>query len=151
MRFWVMAGVVLATDQLSKLVVEHLLVEGRSVPVVDGLLYLTYVKNPGAAFGLFPNRTYFFVLITVLVTVMLVVFHRRYGRRGKMIEYALALQLGGAVGNLLDRLRTGYVVDFFDLRFWPIFNVADIAIVAGVIMLGLVLLTQPEADSEHGW
>lgn len=151
MRFWAVAAATLAADQLAKFLVSYFLSEGASMPVVDGILYFTYVKNPGAAFGLFPNRTVFFVLVTVLVMIMLVVFHRRYGNRAGRIEYALALQLGGAIGNLVDRVRLGYVIDFFDFRFWPIFNLADVAIVAGVALLGLAILFLPEADSERGW
>jgi signal peptidase II len=115
------------------------------------LLYFTHVRNYGAAFGIMSNRTAFFVFITVAVVTIIVLTYQRLAAGRKMLRWGLALQLGGAMGNLIDRLRGGYVTDFIDLRVWPVFNVADIAIVAGVVLLCWELLhSSPEGGRESG-
>ncbi|HHY92196.1 MAG TPA: signal peptidase II [Firmicutes bacterium] len=134
------AGVVVLLDQAAKLAVQRYLLPGQSVPVWPGVFHLSYVQNPGAAFGILKYQTGFFVAITALVTAAIVVYARRLGPEAGWLRFALALELGGALGNLIDRLRYGYVVDFLDFRVWPVFNVADMAVVAGVGLIFFYLL-----------
>jgi len=119
------------------------------IPVIDGFFSITHVRNPGAAFSLFatspePFRRWFFVGVTVVAALLIVSFYRRVTPGDRLSALALGLVLGGALGNLLDRVRHGEVVDF--LRFqlwsgysWPDFNIADSCIVVGVGLLVLEL------------
>jgi signal peptidase II len=112
----------------------------RSVPVLGSYIRLTYVENRGAAFGLLQDQTTFFVLVGLVVIVVIFASYRQLERPGWGLNFCLGLQLGGALGNLMDRIRSGYVVDFVDLTFWPVFNVADSAICVGVGLLAWNLL-----------
>lgn len=146
-----LAVLVVLTDQLTKRLAEDRLRDQRSVPIVDDILRLTYVQNRGAAFGLLQDQTTFFVLVGILVIGVIAASYRYLPRSGFMLHLALGLQLGGAVGNLIDRVRQGYVVDFVDFGYranwWPVFNVADSAIVIGVALLALnALAPTPAAD-----
>lgn len=126
---------VLAADQLTKaLVATHLVLEER-LPLLPPLLYLTYVQNTGAAFGLLKGRQAFFIIVSLVVIGWMVWELCARLRRSAWLQWGCALVLGGAVGNLIDRLRFGYVVDFLDLRVWPVFNVGDSAITIGVGLL----------------
>ena len=108
---------------------------GQSIPVINNLLYITYVRNPGAAFGLLPYRTLFLVIVTLLVVGFIIYFYRTLPPGFGLLRFSLALQLGGAIGNLIDRVRISYVVDFIDVSFFPpVFNLADTAIVMGIIL-----------------
>ena len=136
-----LAVLVVVTDQITKRLAEDRLRGERSVPVVDDILRLTYVQNRGAAFGLLQDQTTFFVLVGILVIGVIAASYRYLPRSGFRLHLALGLQLGGAIGNLIDRIRQGYVVDFVDFGYrsnwWPVFNVADSAIVIGVALLAL--------------
>ena len=135
---------VVAVDQLSKLWVSLLLEKGESIPQ-EGILRLTYVTNEGIIFGLSAHQTLSLVLpILVMVAALLFYFHYAPSNSGA-IKAALGLLVGGSLGNLVDRLRFGYVTDFIDLRLWgnfhwPAFNLADLAIVMGAILLAYSLL-----------
>src|SRR5206468_6544533 len=114
----------------------------------------TYVQNRGAAFGLLQDQTVFFVFVGLLVVAVIGASYRYLPRSGFLVHLALGLQLGGAVGNLIDRIRQGYVVDFVDFGYrsnwWPVFNVADSAIVVGVALLALnALLPTPTEEAAH--
>ncbi|MDK2925203.1 MAG: signal peptidase [Bacillota bacterium] len=132
-RVFVGAGLVLLLDQITKLAVRRYLLPGESLPVLPGIFHLSYVQNPGAAFGILKYQTGFFIAITALVVAAIIFYAPRVDPG--LLRVALALELGGALGNLIDRLRFGYVVDFLDFRIWPVFNVADMAIVIGVGLL----------------
>src|SRR5215207_9949454 len=97
----------------------------RSLPLLGEQIRLTYVENRGAAFGLFQDQTTFFVLVGFVVIAVIVASYRQIKEPNGLLNLALGLQMGGAIGNLVDRIRYGYVVDFFDLSVWPVFNVAD--------------------------
>ena len=134
----VVTAVVVALDQLTKaLVVANLGLYEQWAPIEALRPYFTftYVQNTGAAFGLFPNGGVFFILVALLVSGMIVYFYREMPDGTWVMRVSLGLQLGGALGNLIDRLRLGFVVDFFDFKFWPVFNVADSALVVGAVAL----------------
>ena len=104
-------------DQLVKWIVQQHMVWGESIPLISGVFHLTYIINPGAAFGILAYQRWFFLAIVILL----------FG--------AIGMLLGGALGNAIDRVRISGVVDFFDFRIWPIFNVADIFICVGVALI----------------
>lgn len=107
--------------------------EGQSITLINNFLYITYVRNPGAAFGLFPYQTAFFIIITLVVAALILYYYRILSEDHRWLRFSLALQLGGALGNLIDRIRGGYVIDFINFTVWPpVFNLADSAIVIGI-------------------
>lgn len=122
-------------DQSSKALIKYFLAEGESVPVIPHVFHLTYIRNPGAAFGLFAYQTTFFIVASIIVLVLVLVALKHIPENRWLFRLSLGLLLGGNGGNLLDRLRTGLVVDFLDLRVWPVFNLADCAIVLGAFLL----------------
>ncbi|GAB4536762.1 MAG: signal peptidase II [Anaerolineae bacterium] len=141
--FLVVVGVVvLALDQLTKVWVLTSLPEGGWWSPLPGLwrvIRITHITNSGAAFGIFPNQGNFFIIVAVVVALAIVLYYRYLPTGNWLVRLSLGLQLGGAIGNLLDRIRYGHVVDFVDIGFWPIFNVADLAIVTGVGILAYCL------------
>lgn len=151
MRFYAVAAVTLTLDLVTKgLILQHFSL-GQSLPVLPGLFNLTLVLNPGAAFGFLAElpehiRHPFFVGIAILAAVLIILYQRRYLRGQALATCALGLILGGAVGNLIDRLRYGMVVDFLDFYLgryhWPAFNVADSAISVGVGLLFLDMVRE---------
>lgn len=149
-----LAALVVLVDQITKRLADERLRSQRSVPLVDDVLRLTYVENRGAAFGLLQDQTTFFVFVGILVIGVIAASYRYLPRSGFRLHLALGLQLGGAIGNLVDRIRQGYVVDFVDFGYrsnwWPVFNVADSAIVVGVALLALnALAPSPNTESPH--
>lgn len=128
--------IVFIIDQLVKSIIQAGLYPGMSLPVWPPFFYFTYILNPGAAFGILENQRVFFLSVGILVFVLVAYFQKYLHGKDKYLRYGSALLLGGAAGNWLDRVRLGSVVDFFDFRIWPVFNIADIAIVLGV---GLIL------------
>ena len=140
-----MALVTLAADQLTKWLVTANLELGASfypIPALSRFFSITYVTNTGAAFGLLREAGMLFAFVAVVVIAIIVLYVRKVPADQRLVRVALGLQLAGALGNLVDRLRLGYVVDFIDLKFWPIFNVADSAIVVGVILLAFAFWRQ---------
>ncbi len=135
MRLFLIVGAIVAADQLSKYIVASMMEVGQSISLIRGFLAITYVRNPGAAFGMFPYRTVVFIIVTLLVIGTIIYYYRALPEDFTMLRLGLALQLGGALGNLIDRVRSVYVIDFIDIKFFPpVFNLADISIVLGVII-----------------
>ena len=134
-----LALAVIGLDYLTKMAVAHSFLPGESRIVIPHILYLTYVQNHRGAFGLFGAHP---LLLTAVASLVLITFYLWYRREGAStwVHVAFALIFGGAVGNIVDRLRFGYVHDFIDLRWWPVFNVADSAITIGVGILLLQML-----------
>jgi signal peptidase II len=135
MRPWLVVALTVGCDQLTKLAIRVWLAPIQSLPVIPSILHLTYVQNTGAAFGLFQGHTVTFILLSAAVAAWIVLELMRKRHRRWSIELAMALILGGAIGNLVDRLVFGYVIDFIDVRVWPVFNVADSSITIGVGLL----------------
>lgn len=137
------AALVLAMDQFTKaLVLRYLPFQApwNPIPFLRPIVTLNHVTNTGAAFGLFPEGGFFFTLIAIAVVIAILVYHRNLPQNHRLVQLSLGLQLGGAIGNLLDRLRYGKVIDFIDFHFWPVFNVADSSLFIGVIILAYYLL-----------
>lgn len=127
-------GVVLI-DQATKYYVVKNFALGESVPVIENVFHWTYILNPGAAFGMLEGQRWLFVLIAAVVMAAVAYGWKELKAYGPWACAGAAMFLGGAVGNLIDRARQGLVIDFFDFRIWPIFNVADIAICVGVALI----------------
>ena len=131
---FLISAVMFGADQLTKLLIVNRFIPGESAPLLPSILHLTYVQNRGAAFGLLQGQQPLFVALAILVIGWL-------GRElmkpatSRLMAVGAALVLGGAAGNLLDRIRLGYVVDFIDIRVWPVFNIGDSAITIGVALL----------------
>ena len=135
MYFLLVALLVIIFDQLTKYYVVSNFYLGESVPVIENVFHWTYILNPGAAFGMFEGSRWFLVVIAIGVLVGIWYMKDEINEGGWMMQYGAALFGGGAIGNLIDRARSGLVIDFFDFRIWPVFNVADIAICVGVAMI----------------
>ncbi len=129
------SGVVLIADRLTKALIVRAFLPGETRPLIPHVVHLTYVQNTGAAFGLLKGCQLLFVACSLVVSVWIA--HLFLSRRplSPTMQWGCALVLGGAVGNLIDRLRAGSVIDFIDLRVWPVFNVGDSAITIGVSLL----------------
>ena len=135
MNFVIVALLVVIFDQLTKYYVVENFYLGESVPVIENIFHWTYILNPGAAFGMLEGSRWFFVVIAVGVLGGIWYMKDEINEGGWMMQYGAALFGGGAIGNLIDRARSGLVIDFFDFRIWPVFNVADIAMCVGVAMI----------------
>lgn len=149
-RAWLLAGalavVVVALDQLAKALVEANLVTGERVDVL-GPLELTLSHNSGVAFGLASGGGEALILFSVATLGAVgYLFARDPVRPGMWV--AVGLLAGGALGNLIDRALEGAVTDYVDLLSWPPFNLADVAIVAGVLLLALLYLAQPQGAAD---
>ncbi len=148
MGFLIALAVVLL-DQGTKFLVQSRMVEGMSVPVIPHFFYLTYIKNPGAAFGMLAYRTQFFVVISLLVVGVIAYYYPKVPREWGLLRAALAMQAGGALGNMVDRIRYGRVVDFLDFHVWSyIFNVADAAITIGSVILAFYFIAGSKNEKE---
>jgi signal peptidase II len=155
----VAAAVVFVLDQLTKLWVTSAMEPGDMVPVVDGFARLRYTQNSGAAFGIFPDASGIISVLAMLIIIAILVAFVRLGHPGTLSVLAAGLVVGGALGNLTDRLRLGSVVDFVDvygpqiqigdrIYTWPVFNVADSAITVGVILVMAGILFMGEVHEQ---
>lgn len=146
MPFLLFFGIIII-DQMAKLVIKSNMTLGETIPLVPRIFHFTYVLNPGAAFGILENERIFFIVAGICVLLAAAFFYPRLKGQDPWLRYGAIALLGGAVGNLIDRICIGFVVDFFDFRIWPVFNIADIAIVGGVgSMLYAILFKSKEAD-----
>jgi signal peptidase II len=137
--FFLVAALVVAADQLAKHAVAAHFMPDESRIVVPHALWLTYVQNHRGAFGLFGGHPLVLAAIALGVVILFYVWYRQGGATPS-VHIAFGMILGGAIGNIIDRVRYGYVIDFIDLRWWPVFNVADSAITIGVCLLLLRIL-----------
>ena len=136
----------IAVDVVTKALASALMEPGSSITLIPHVLSITYTKNSGAAFGLFAGSGQIvFWSALVIVVLMLIWFFSSQQQKNVWTFIALGLMIGGAVGNLIDRIFMGKVVDFIDVGWWPVFNVADIEIVAGVIILIVVMILEMTA------
>ncbi len=144
-------GLIVTVDQITKaIVLKRLGPDGdlNQVKIIPGFLRVIFVENTGAAFGMFQGKSPVLTVLALVVIGFLLVYFRRSIANSLWLTVALGLQLGGALGNVIDRFRHGFVVDFINVPKWPTFNVADSAITVGVFMLGFFLLTRDLASSD---
>jgi signal peptidase II len=151
------AALVLAADQLTKLWVRSSFSEEELLTVIGGFFNITYIRNRGGAFGILQHQQMLFVVLSLATIVLLAWFSRSFGTRHRVCRIAVGLILGGALGNLADRLlvdRERCVIDWLDVHWgayhWPAFNIADIAISVGVVVLLYYLLLNAEVGPGRG-
>lgn len=151
------AVILIGLDQATKYMALVNLKPIGSMVVVDKFLDLTFVENRGVAFGMFSGQRWFILLLTGVITVVLVYYYMKLPktREYKFVRMSMVLIFAGAIGNMIDRVYRGYVVDFFEFTFfqWPVFNVADIYVVIGVLILAFLILfviKDPEENKKKG-
>lgn len=153
-RFYLLILLIIGLDQGSKQAAKWFLALNQSVTVIPGVLSFTHIQNPGAAFGILKYHTPLLLLITIGLIFVVILFRNKLPNQAATFRYGLALGLGGAIGNLIDRIRLGKVIDFLDLDFWPlqnwpIFNLADISILAGAALIFFYLVQEEIVKGER--
>lgn len=152
---YIIAILFFALDQYSKYWISTTYLPNDPRPIMQPWLYFTYVTNDGAAFSIFKGQMFWLSLVAIVVVLGIIIYERRLPlSRPKLLSISLGFLLGGAMGNLIDRLRLGYVVDFMDLHYqghniWPIFNIADISINIGVGLLFIHYLLQGSKENKE--
>lgn len=141
---------VVALDQLTKALVMRSMVPGQSIPIIQDVFHLTYVLNPGAAFGILSNQRMFLLITGAVLIAATAYFYPLLKKSDAWLRLGATAILSGAVANLIDRAQTGYVVDFFDFRVWPVFNIADIAIVVGMGFMIYAILFRIDSGKVEG-
>jgi len=134
-RIFLAAGIVFIADRLTKYFIIKSLALGQSIKVLPGIFHITPVFNNGAAFGLLQNCSIFFIVFSFAAIALILLIIFKAHQIDTLFAASLALILGGAAGNLIDRLKFGYVIDFLDFRIWPVFNIADSCISIGVALI----------------
>lgn len=134
LSYAIVAGIIFLVDRLSKFLVMTQMVEGQSIPVLPPLFYLTYVQNKGAAFGFLQGQVALLSAIALICLLVVLTQWKKLMAKSAFVRWGVVISFVGAVGNLIDRLRWGAVIDFLDIRIF-VFNVADVAIVGGVALL----------------
>ncbi|EGQ4279195.1 TPA: lipoprotein signal peptidase [Staphylococcus pseudintermedius] len=136
--------IILVGDQLTKFIIRTQMTLGESFAVVPKFLYITSHRNNGAAWGILSGKMTFFYIITIIVLIALIVFYIKEAKNNMLMQIAISLLFSGALGNFIDRVSIGEVVDFIDTVIFgydfPIFNIADASLTIGVVLLIIVLL-----------
>ena len=152
MKFLWIIPLTVAIDQASKIIVRHKMSLYQSDPVLGDFFRLTYIHNPGAAFSLNLGSPFLHTAVSIIALGVLAYLYRTLTEDEQLLRLALSLVLGGAVGNIIDRLYLGAVVDFFDFGFgdlrWPVFNFADSFVTVGVILMAFGYSRRDESDSD---
>lgn len=153
MFYYLIALAVILIDQVTKWMIVKEMYYGQSITVIENFLYITSHRNRGAAWGILQGQMWFFYLITVVVVVGLIIYIQKLKKQDKWFGIALALMLGGAIGNFIDRVVRKEVVDFVNTYIFtydfPIFNVADSALVVGVIIMFIMTLFEGKMKKEN--
>ncbi|KGF47750.1 hypothetical protein HMPREF0872_03325 [Veillonella montpellierensis DNF00314] len=138
--FYGLLLVCLVIDQITKYVVRTHMMVGDSIPLLSNVFHITYILNRGAAFGILENQRLFFLGIVLILLVIYIIFRHTIHRGPRYLKIGAALLMSGAIGNGWDRFHYNAVIDFFDFRIWPIFNVADITICIGVSLVAYYMI-----------
>jgi len=142
---YILIGIALVIiDQVIKYMVNINMLLGQSYPLIEDFLYITYVKNTGIAFGLFKNNNLFMIIVISVIILILLYFYNKEKNKVFSLNISITMLISGAVGNLIDRIYYGFIVDYIDFTFWPAFNLADSLIVIGSITLAVYLIFQVE-------
>ena len=152
-----LAILIFVIDQFSKFLVRDQLLFRESFPR-DGFFRFTHTFNTGSAFGIFRDQNTPLILVSIVGVAILIMIYRSQRRPGNLLRLSLGLQIGGALGNLIDRVRLGHVTDFMDVGAWPIFNIADASIITGLVILAYIFLIAEPEDKKaaslmdgYGW
>ncbi|WP_456271606.1 signal peptidase II [Bacillus sp. AK031] len=153
MFYYLIALVIVALDQLTKWLIVRNMTEGQSITIIENLFYITSHRNQGAAWGILQGQMWFFYIITVGVVIGLIYYLEKHAKGNKLFSMSLALMLGGAIGNFIDRLFRKEVVDFLNTYIFqydfPIFNIADAALTLGVSMLIINMLLEERREKKE--
>ena len=142
---YILIGIALVIiDQVIKYMVNINMLLGQSYPLIEDFLYITYVKNTGIAFGLFKNNNLFMIIVISIIILILLYFYNKEKNKVFSLNISITMLISGAVGNLIDRIYYGFIVDYIVFTFWPAFNLADSLIVIGSITLAVYLIFQVE-------
>ena len=142
----IISVVVLIIDQLSKYLIENNLY-GKSFDIIRNVFSLTYVENYGAAWGIFSDNNWIILILTPILVTFIILYLNKLSKN-KLEYIAGGLIIGGALGNYIDRIVRGYVVDFLDFKIWPVFNIADIGIVVGCVVMIILFIWEGKNDGE---
>ncbi len=152
-----LAFLIFVIDQFSKFLVRDQLLFRESFPR-DGFFRFTHTFNTGSAFGIFRDQNTPLILVSIVGIAILIMIYRSQRRPSNLLRLSLGLQIGGALGNLIDRVRLGHVTDFMDVGDWPIFNIADASIITGLVILAYIFLIAEPEDKKaasliggYGW
>ncbi len=151
MKPYLAAILIVAADRISKWIVMHNMQPGESIRLIgENFLRFTYVHNPGIAFGIRIIPGTFLAVFSIITSLILIVILYQQRHQSPLLTFSLSLILGGAIGNVIDRLMYGEVIDFIDVDFpnfimtrWPVFNIADSAVTVGMCLLVIYLIRQP--------
>lgn len=133
------ALLIVLLDQAAKFLIKHNFQLNQSTPIIKNILHLTYLTNTGSAFGLFKGLNLIFILFSIAVAIAVLHHLRKIKPAERLLQFSVGLLLGGTIGNLIDRIAYGSVIDFIDFRVWPVFNIADSAITISIILLIILL------------
>jgi signal peptidase II len=150
MLFYSLALLITGLDQLLKFLVVKNLALGQSLPLIGQAVKLTYVRNTGAAFSLFVGFSPYLAAVGLIAALVVIYWHTRTSPKNILLQIGLAAVLGGCCGNLLDRVVRHYVIDYLDFKLWPVFNLADLAINLGVVLIAWSLFCQKEEQHAAG-
>ncbi len=131
-------------DQLIKHMVLNNYMLGHSMSVIEDFLYITYLKNTGIAFGLFKNNNIFMIIVISIIVILLLFFYYREKNKSLALSISVMFLVSGAIGNLIDRIIYGFIVDYINFTFWPAFNLADSLVVIGSFLLGFYIIFHVE-------
>lgn len=133
------AIIIAVIDQLTKFLARQNLQLNESIPIIKNIFHLTYITNTGSAFGMFQGFNLLFIIFSIIVIIILSNHLKKIKPNERYLQFAVSLLLGGTIGNLLDRIFYGAVIDFIDLRVWPVFNIADSAVTISILFLIILL------------
>ncbi len=147
MLYFIIIPLILALDIFTKYL-SSFYFKVSEIEVIKNILYFTYVENRGAAFGIMQNKQWFFILVTLILIFVMVIYILKLKPQSKLLKLSLSFIIGGGIGNLIDRMLKGYVVDFIDVRIinYPVFNIADCFVVVGAILLCIYILFSKDKE-----
>lgn len=151
MIYLIVGILILGIDVLTKIWARGELMEIGTIPLWEEVFHLTYVENRGIAFGMFGGGRIFFIVITLMVLLLLLWYYRKSEGKTHWLKCGTSLVVSGALGNLVDRIFRGFVVDFLDFRLidFPVFNIADIAVCVGAVLLVIHCFISEEKREEE--
>lgn len=144
MYFFVPFLILLIADQAVKHLIRTTMVEGQSIPIIANIFHITYIENPGAAFGILANQRILFLVLTALIVGIMIYLYFSLQNKKSLTAISLGIVVSGAIGNFIDRFLQGTVTDFLDFRIWPIFNIADICICIGLVFICYFVIIKGE-------
>jgi signal peptidase II len=144
--FFLIALLLVLLDQLIKILVENRLDVGESIPIISNVFHISLTHNTGMAFGILGGQAALSMWIAIIVIGVVIYYFDEVTE--PISRIALALILGGTIGNFIDRLKFGWVVDYLDFRIWPVFNLADMALTVGVVIL-IIMFWKAEREEKH--